>query len=74
MLNNLKNIAKSVWKKSCQSARLMVGIPDYEEYLKHMKECHPNHKIMSEAEFCKRATEMRYPSGSNGGKMKKCPC
>lgn len=73
-IDNLRNLVKSFWKKCCQCARLMVGVPDYEEYLKHMQQCHPNHKIMSKEEFCKRAIEMRYPSSNNGGKIKKCPC
>ncbi len=74
MFKNFRNSVREFWKKCCQSARLMVGIPDYEKYLQHMKESHPNHPVMSKAEFFKMAVEMRYPSANNKGKIKKCPC
>lgn len=72
--SQVKEFVRIFWKRCCQSARLMVGIPDYEKYLDHMKEAHPNHPVMTKQEFYKRAIEMRYPSSNNGGKIKKCPC
>jgi len=53
-----------------RTALLMIGIPDYETYLAHMQSHHPEHSVMSRAEFIKRAQEGRYA----GKKLNKCPC
>jgi len=42
----------------------VVGIPDYESYLVHMAEHHPNEKVLSRQEFCARAIDRKY--GKNG--------
>lgn len=55
-----------------QTARLMVGVPDYANYVAHMHEKHPDHPIMTQAEFHRRAVDARYPGKS--GNIKKCPC
>ena len=34
-----------------QTARLMVGVPDYETYVAHRKADHPGQPIMSYVEF-----------------------
>ena len=52
------------------TARLMVGVPGYEQYLLHMREHHPDVLPMSRDEFFRNRLEARY-----GGKgIKKCPC
>jgi len=38
----------------------VVGIPDYESYLVHMAEHHPNEKVLSRQEFCARAIVRKY--------------
>lgn len=50
-----------------QMARMMVGMPDYDAYLRHMRERHPDHPVMSHAEFFRERQEARY-GGKNGGK------
>ena len=50
-----------------QMARMMVGMPDYDAYLRHMRERHPHHPVMSHAEFFRERQEARY-GGKNGGK------
>lgn len=52
------------------TARLMVGVPGYEQYLQHMHEHHPDVPPMTRDEFFRNRLEARY-----GGKgIKKCPC
>jgi len=55
-----------------QSFRLMVGVPDYPNYLEHMKKHHPDLEPMDAKTFYRHCVDARYPSASNG--MKKCPC
>ncbi|MFO1415973.1 MAG: YbdD/YjiX family protein [Acinetobacter sp.] len=58
--------------RTCKSFRLMVGVPDYENYLAHMKQHHPDLTPMDAKTFYRHCIDARYPSA--GGNMKKCPC
>lgn len=48
-----------------QIARLMVGLPDYQNYVEHMRRFHPGHAPMSQAEFFRNRQAARY-RGSGG--------
>ncbi len=50
-----------------RTARLMVGLPDYETYLSHMAERHPEQEPMSRIAFFRDRQEARY-GGRNGGR------
>ncbi|WP_327752909.1 YbdD/YjiX family protein [Sphingobium sp. SJ10-10] len=50
-----------------QMARMMVGVPDYDVYLRHMQEHHPKHDPMDRTAFFRERQEARY-GGKNGGK------
>ena len=71
MLQGLKTI-QVIWKRLQQSFRLMVGVPDYQTYLTHMAEHHPDLVPMDAKTFHRYCVDARYPSATNG--MKKCPC
>ncbi|AWG34979.1 YbdD/YjiX family protein [Alcaligenes aquatilis] len=49
--------------------RLMVGVPDYETYLNHMRVNHPDQKPMEYAEFFRERQQARY-----GGKGRIACC
>ena len=53
-----------------QTARLMVGLPDYDNYLNHMQVNHPDKPVMSYEEFFRERQEARY--GGNGRIAKCC--
>ncbi|RRZ95675.1 YbdD/YjiX family protein [Erwinia sp. 198] len=55
-----------------QCFRLMVGVQDYQTYLRHMQQHHPANKAMTEKEFHRYCLEARFPSVA--GKVGKCPC
>lgn len=59
MWNKFKIVEKYVG----QTARLMVGVPDYENYVRHMHETHPERAVMSYAEFFRERQDARYGSG-----------
>jgi uncharacterized short protein YbdD (DUF466 family) len=50
-----------------QSLRLMVGLPDYQAYVAHMAEQHPDKAAMTYEEFFRERQEARY-----GGKVGRC--
>ncbi|MFM8466347.1 MAG: YbdD/YjiX family protein [Oxalobacteraceae bacterium] len=52
-----------------QTARLMVGLPDYDNYLNHMAANHPDQPVMSYEAFFRERQEARY-----GGKGKITRC
>lgn len=59
-----KKIAKA-GKYLGQMANLMVGIPDYDNYVQHVKLNHPDQEPMTYEEFFKERQEARY--GGKGG-------
>ncbi len=50
-----------------QTARLMVGLPDYDAYLRHMAAHHPDQPAMDRTAFFRDRQEARY-GGKNGGR------
>ncbi|MFD3245974.1 YbdD/YjiX family protein [Rahnella aquatilis] len=70
--HNVTGWLKLAIKRTAQSFRLMVGVQDYQNYVRHMLVRHPEMTPMTEREFHRRCLEARFPS--EGGKMGKCPC
>ncbi|HYZ32077.1 MAG TPA: YbdD/YjiX family protein [Crenalkalicoccus sp.] len=54
----------------CDGARLMVGVPPYEDYLAHMARCHPGEPVMSYADFIQNRQAARF--GGGGGGLRCC--
>jgi len=59
-----ENLAKA-GKYLGQAARLMVGVPDYDTYVQHIRLTHPEQTPMSYEEFYRDRVEARY-GGKNG--------
>lgn len=53
-----------------RTARLMVGVPDYDAYVAHRQVQHPGEPIMSYEAFFRERQASRY--GVNGGKISRC--
>lgn len=55
------------WRRLCRgitrAAHLMAGLPDYETYLAHMRERHPERPPVSRAEFVTLCQKRRYGRG-----------
>jgi uncharacterized short protein YbdD (DUF466 family) len=54
-----------LWRRAAQTARLMVGIPDYETYRAHRLAHHPAEPLMSYPQFFRERQQARY-GGSQG--------
>ena len=61
---------KTILKGLKDTARLMVGFPDYEVYVAHRKRMHPNEPVMSYEEFFRERQDSRY--GGASGKISRC--
>ena len=52
--------ARVTYRFATQTARLMVGIPDYETYVRHRQTYHSEQSIMSYEEFFRERQNARY--------------
>jgi uncharacterized short protein YbdD (DUF466 family) len=53
-----------------RTARLMVGVPDYETYVEHRRTAHPGEPIMTYEEFYVDRLNARY--AVDKGRMRGC--
>lgn len=58
---------KTFLKRARETAHLMVGLPSYEAYCKHMADHHPEKEVMDRVAFFRDRQEARY-GGRNGGR------
>ena len=70
MTERLITRAKFVCEMVAQTARLMVGVPDYETYVAHRRENHPGLPVMTYEEFFRERQEARYAVGK--GRFRGC--
>ena len=49
------------------TARLMIGVPDYDAYLRHMRNRHPERRPMSYEEFFRERQDAHYKTGGARG-------
>ena len=53
-----------------ETARLMVGVPDYETYVAHRRAIHPGLPMMTYTEFFRERQDARYAVGK--GRFRGC--
>lgn len=51
------------WRYSVQLARRVIGVPDYEVYLAHLRQHHPERPLPSYEQFFRERQEARYRGG-----------
>jgi uncharacterized short protein YbdD (DUF466 family) len=51
--------------QATRTARLMVGVPDYDAYLAHRRTEHPCEPAMTRTEFVAERTERRFGGGAD---------
>ena len=61
---------RDLFGHAARTARLMVGVPDYDAYIVHRQAEHPGEPMMSRAEFLRNRTERRF--GAGGGVSRCC--
>ena len=55
---------------TARTARLMVGVPDYDTYVAHRRANHPDQPIMTYVEFFRERQQARYAVGK--GRFRGC--
>lgn len=59
MFNDLSRMGKYLG----QAARMLVGMPDYDTYVEHMRNTHPEQSPMSYEDFFRERQDARYGGG-----------
>lgn len=67
---SLARFGAKVGKGLATTARLMVGVPDYDAYVAHRQKMHPGDPVMTYEDFFRERQASRY--GVNGGKISRC--
>lgn len=49
-----------------RTARLMIGVPDYDNYVAHRQANHPDLPVMNPTEFFRNSQDRRYGVGTKG--------
>ena len=70
MSDALFSRARFVCEMVVKTARLMVGVPDYETYVAHRRMNHPGLPMMTYEEFFRERQEARYAVGK--GRFRGC--
>jgi uncharacterized short protein YbdD (DUF466 family) len=70
MIETLPTRTRFVCEMVVKTARLMVGIPDYDSYVAHRQLNHPNQPIMTHTEFFRERQAARYAVGK--GRFRGC--
>lgn len=63
---------KSFFKRVAQTARLMVGVGDYDAYVTHYRMHHPERTPMTKEEYFLNRLQARYLGKK--GTINRCPC
>ena len=53
-------VYRRVWRRLLQTARLCCGITDYDNYVRHMLEKHPDKPLMDFQTFFRERQDARY--------------
>lgn len=61
----LRGGAHRFWNRLVQTARLSIGVGDYEAYVAHQRAQHPDQPLMSYAEFFRSRQDARYGKGTS---------
>lgn len=70
MLKQTLLLTRTIAATLARTARLMVGVPDYDAYVAHRRSHHPGEPVMTFEEFFKERQKSRY--GASGGKISRC--
>ena len=66
----MQEFEANLYHIGAQTARLMVGLPDYATYAEHRRKHYPGEPMMSREEFFRDGQERRYAPG--GGRGLRC--
>ena len=54
---------RNLWRACVTAARRMIGVPDYDRYVAHLRAHHPDRAVPTYAEFFAERQHARYVGG-----------
>lgn len=63
MIASMRHSAAPVWRAAVRVARQIIGVPDYDTYLAHLRAHHPERPLPTYAEFFNERQQARYRGG-----------
>jgi uncharacterized short protein YbdD (DUF466 family) len=63
LFRNWLQTCRTCWKRAVQIARASIGVPDYDTYVAHVREHHPERTPMSYEAFFVERQKARYSGG-----------
>jgi uncharacterized short protein YbdD (DUF466 family) len=63
MMTRIASAWVAFWRSSVRIARQVIGVPDYEAYLAHLRAHHPQRALPSYREFFEERQRARYRGG-----------
>jgi uncharacterized short protein YbdD (DUF466 family) len=64
----MRDAMRTLITRACQCLRQMIGIPDYEGYVKHVRSAHPGQDCMTYEEFFRERQLSRYEGKTPGSR------
>jgi uncharacterized short protein YbdD (DUF466 family) len=64
MFSNLRDDVRTAGRYLGETLRLMVGLPDYDTYVAHMRATHPDRPVMTYEAFFRERQNARYRAGA----------
>jgi uncharacterized short protein YbdD (DUF466 family) len=64
-MNRFTYRVRAGWKWAVQTARLCCGVPDYDVYVRHLRQFHPERPVPTYGEFFRERQTARY-KGTGG--------
>ena len=62
----MRKSISTFWKALRRTVLLMIGVPDYQNYVRHCRDHHPGDKVMTYDEFFRNRQDARYGDGRMG--------
>lgn len=66
---SLRTFLLRTWRAMRDTARLMIGVPDYDHYVRHMQAQHPDKPVMSYRDFFNERQSARF---GGKGDIRRC--
>ena len=62
-----RDALRHFWRQAVRTARLAIGVADYETYVRHLRTHHPEKPVPSYEQFFEQCQQARYKNGGNRG-------
>ena len=67
MANHAGAMLRHFWRQAVRTARLAIGVADYDTYVRHLRTHHPEREVPTYEQFFTQCQEARYKNGGNRG-------